>query len=87
MKCLSIKKISIALAVVLSSSLVNSAWAEASTSTSNNTDKQVELLSQQTAALQQQLQELQKQIAELKSQKAAPVATPVSASTKENTAS
>ncbi len=87
MKFLSIKKISIALAVILGQSIVSEAFAESSTSASSNTDKQVELLSQQTAALQEQLRELQKQIAELKTQKAAtPVAIPVSVSAKEKTA-
>lgn len=78
MKFLPIKKISIALAIVLSGSVVSEAWAAAS-STNDNVDKQVELLSQQTAALQKQLQQLQQQIAELKTAKTSAVATPVAA--------
>ena len=76
-KFLRIKKISMALAVVLGGSVASDAWA--ASSANDNVDKQVELLSQQTAALQQQVQQLQQQIAELKTAKAAPVATPVAA--------
>ena len=77
-KFLRIKKISMALAVVLGGSVAFDAWA--ASSANDNVDKQVELLSQQTAALQQQVQQLQKQITELKTAKtSAPVATPVAA--------
>lgn len=79
-KYLRIKKISMALAVILGSGVMKDAWADSATPANSNVDKQVELLSQQTAALQQQLQQLQQQIAALKSEKtAAPVATPVAA--------
>ncbi len=77
MKFLRIKKISVALALVLSGGIASDAWA--ASSANDNIDKQVELLSQQTAALQKQLQQMQQQIAELKSAKATPVATPVAA--------
>lgn len=80
MKFLRIKKISMALAVILGSGVLGEAWADSTTPANSNVDKQVELLSQQTAALQQQLQQLQKQIAELKSEKTTtPTATPVAA--------
>ncbi|MCD6045401.1 MAG: hypothetical protein K0R48_564 [Gammaproteobacteria bacterium] len=71
-KFLRIKKTSAALAVVLGSGMVADAWAASSANSS--TDKQVELLTQQTAALQKQLQQMQQQIAELKAAKATPVA-------------
>lgn len=78
MKFLRIKKISIALAFVLGGGIASDAMAS-SAADNDTVNKQVELLSQQTAALQQQLQQLQQQIAELKSAKAKPVATPVAA--------
>ncbi len=76
LKSLGIKKASMALAITLGGSVVSDAWAA---SADANVNKQVELLSQQTAALQQQLQQLQQQILELKSATTTPVATPVAA--------
>ena len=73
---LRIKKISVALAIAFGGGMISNAWAASS---NDNVDKQVELLSQQTAALQQQVQQLQQQIAALKSAKTTPVATPIAA--------
>ncbi len=84
MKGPNLKRMSLVLSLLLGSSFISTIYASSSsnsTQPTSNVDKEVELLSQQTAALQQQLQQLQAQIADLKAEKASPAAASTASDT------